>query len=169
MRSALLPAAAAALTLALGAARADRGDLFLSLAPSVDAARTDEPAFGGFASLQLGANEATDLFVEAGWSGSRDAFAGDADMETRILIGSFYTPFFGEIRPRFGGSGGMVHLAGPDGLNEVYLNLGLHLQGIYAVSDRFRLFAEAHPNITFGRDGEGSILVKAGFQVRLLD
>lgn len=160
---------ALACLLALGAAHADKGDLFLSIAPAVDVSKTDQPAFGGAAALQLGANQWTDLTLEADWTGTRDSFRGDENMETRILLGSLYTPFFGEMRPRFGGSGGVIHVLGPKGVDEVYFNLGFQLQGLYDVADAIRLFAEVHPNVTFGDEGEFSTLVKAGIQFRLID
>lgn len=155
--------------LVLAAAHAGKGDLFLSIAPAVDASKTDQPVFGGAAALQLGANQWTDLTLEADWTGTRESFRGDGAMETRILLGSLYTPFFGEMRPRFGGSGGVIHVLGPRGVDEVYFNLGFQLQGLYDVADAIRLFAEVHPNVTFGDEGEFSTLVKAGIQFRLLN
>lgn len=148
------------------AAFADKGDLFLSLAPVIDAAKPSAPAFGGSASFQMGVNEATDFMLE----GSATFATGSDDettRETRLLLGSLYTPYFGDIRPRFGGSGGLVHVDAPEGVDEVYLNLGFHLQGLYDASDRIRLFAEAHPNFTFGKHGEFSTLMKVGLLFRL--
>lgn len=165
--------AALAVLVALGASpdavRADKGDLFLSIAPVVDASKTDRPAFGGAAALQLGANASTDLTLEADWTGTGKSLSGDGLMETRILLGSLYTPFFGEMRPRFGGSGGVIHVLGPRGVDELYFNLGFHLQGLYDLADAIRLFAEVHPNVTFGDEGEFSTLVKAGIQFRLIN
>ena len=165
----LLGAALAMLMGLGGAAHADKGDLFLSVAPMVDAVKTDQPAFGGAAALQLGANPWTDFTLEADWTGTGKSLSGDGVMETRILLGSLFTPFFGEMRPRFGGSGGVIHVQGPKGVDEVYFNLGFQLQGLYDASDAIRLFAEVHPNATFGDEGEFSTLVKAGIQVRLLN
>lgn len=159
-----------AAALVLGAAcasSADRGDLFLSLAPVIDAMKPSEPAYGGSVSLQLGANEATDFMFETDVTSSSDADTDENTIETRLLIGSLYTPYFGEIRPRFGGSGGVVSVVAPGGVNEVYFNLGFHLQGLYDVSDTVRLFAEAHPNLTFGTHGRFSTMMKAGITFRL--
>lgn len=159
-----------AAALVLGAACAsfaDRGDLFLSLAPVVDAMTPSEPAFGGSVSLQLGANEATDFLFETDITAAKDSDADESRIESRFLIGSLYTPFFGEIRPRFGGSGGIVSVQAPGGINEAYFNLGFHLQGLYDVSDAVRLFAETHPNLTFGTHGSFSTLMKAGIIFRL--
>jgi hypothetical protein len=149
IKHAIVRAASLALGLAV-APFAAKGDLFLSLAPAVDPLR-DPPAFGGGASLQLGVNEATDFFLEGIGTGSRGSGDDEDRVETRVLLGSFYTPFFGDIRPRFGGSGGLEYVSAPGGVSDLYFNLGFHLQGLYDASDRFRLFAEVLPNLTFGR------------------
>lgn len=155
---------ASALLLPAGSALADRGDVFLSLAPVLD---VFEPGFGGALGLQFGVNPETDLFVEANASVS-DPGADDWGMESAFLLGSFYTPYAGEIRPRLGGSMGILYMQeDEDDVQEVGLNLGLHLQGLFDVSDAMRLFAEAHPSITFGEEGEFSVLAKVGVQFRL--
>jgi hypothetical protein len=155
---------ATALLLPAGSALADRGDVFLSLAPAIDAF---EPGFGGALGLQFGVNPETDLFAEYNASAA-DPGSGDWDVESSFLFGSFYTPYSGEIRPRLGGSLGLLYqYDDEDDLEEVGLNLGVHLQGLFDVSDAVRLFAEAHPSITFGEEGEFSVLAKAGILFRL--
>jgi hypothetical protein len=148
-------------------ALAEKGDLFLSLAPAIDAFQSDGPSVGGGLGLQLGANESTDFFLESDLTTRVDSH-DDRTLETRVLLGSLYTPYFGEIRPRFGGSAGVIHVSAPD-VNEVYFNLGFHLQGLYDASDAVRLFAEAHPNLTFGSHGDFSTLIKVGLMFRLSD
>jgi hypothetical protein len=146
-------------------AHAEKGDLFLSLAPAIDAFESDGPSLGGGLGLQLGVNESTDFFLESILTTRVDSDE-DRTLETHGLLGSLYTPYFGEIRPRFGGSAGVVHVSAPD-VDEVYFNLGLHLQGLYDASDAFRLFAEVHPNLTFGSNGGFSTLFKVGLTFRL--
>lgn len=155
---------AAALLLPAGSALADRGDVFLSLAPAVD---VTEAGFGGALGVQVGVNPETDFFAEAHTTVS-DPGDEDRDLESAFLLGSFYTPYFGEIRPRLGGSVGLLYRQDDeDDVQATAFNCGLHLQGVFDFSDGVRLFAEAHPNITFGEEGEATLLAKVGILFRL--
>jgi len=149
-------------------ASAAKGDLFLSIAPAVDPSR--EPlAVGGDVSLQLGVNDATDFMFEAASLGSFGSGADQDRSDTRLLVGSYYTPYFGDIRPRFGGSVGLDYVSGPRGGDKsaVGVNLAFYLQGLYDVSDRMRLFMEAQPQLNTGTLGGFSTLLKVGLLFRL--
>lgn len=149
-----------------GSVLADHGDMFLSVAPAIDAFKTDGPSFGGSLGLQLGVNTETDFFLESTLTTRMDSNETNA-VETRFLLGSMYTGMSGDIRPRFGGSGGIAYITDDGGTDEVYFNLGVHLQGLYDASDAVRLFVEANPNLTIGDNGGFSTLVKAGLLFRL--
>ncbi len=147
--------------------RADRGDLFLSVMPVVDPFHADGAAFGGGANLSMGVNERTDFQLETDLTVQQPGSNQSDYFETRYLLASFFTPYFGEIRPRFGGSMGLIHSYSSDGINEVGFNAGVHLQGLYDFSQSLRFFAEANPNISFGKQGGFSTLFKLGIQFRL--
>ena len=142
---------AAGLLLACSSAvHAENGDLFLSLAPAIDPFQSGGPTFGGALALQYGVNSETDFFLESDVTTRLDSEEERA-VETRLLLGSMYTAMAGDIRPRFGGSGGLAYVSGQDSEEEAYFCLGFHLQGLYDASDAVRLFVEANPNLHFRR------------------
>jgi hypothetical protein len=163
----LFSALSAGLLLGLGMAQADKGDIFLSVMPMVSPFNSDEALFGGGASISVGANEMTDFQLELDYIVQPGYFDDDGVSETRYLLGSFFTPYFGDIRPRFGGSVGLAHVnaAGPG--SDVPFYAGLHLQGLFDMSSDTRLFAEANPCIFIGESGGFSTLFKVGVQFRL--
>lgn len=153
----------AAALLCPGSALADRGDIFLTLAPAMDIFET---GFGGALGLQFGVNPETDFFLEADVTASD--IGSDLGMQTQYLAGSFYTPYAGEIRPRLGGSLGVVHRMMDDAsTHEVGFHAALHLQALYDASDAMRLFAEVDPYLSTGENGGFGTLVKLGLQFRL--
>jgi hypothetical protein len=163
----LFSALAASFVFCLSQANADKGDIFLAVMPVVAPFNSGEGMFGGGANVSIGANENTDFQLEMDWTAQPAYFDNDGVAETRLLLGSFFTPYFGDIRPRFGGSAGFAHVTGFSDLNEVAFNAGLHLQGLFDMSSNTRLFAEANPSISIGDSGGFSTLFKVGIQFRL--
>ena len=155
------------LTFGLHAVKADRGDMFLSVMPMVSPFTSSEAMFGGGLNLSMGANERTEIQFELDWTAQPGYFDNQGFTETRYLIGSLFTPYFGDIRPRFGGSFGLIHALGSGGVSEVGFNTGVHLQGLWDLSQAVRLFAEANPNFSFGKYADLSTLIKVGMQFRL--
>jgi hypothetical protein len=150
------------------AALAERGDVFLSVGPALEPQRLGEPAFGGAAGVSFGVNELTDFQLEADWTANAGYFddKGSGGMFSRLLFVSYFTPYMGEIRPRFGGSFGLLHIR-KTADDVVCLDLGLHVQALYQATDALRLFAEAVPDISIGSEGGFSTVFKAGLQFRL--
>ncbi len=164
IRAISVPLLASALLLPAGSARADRGDAFLSLAPAVD---VFEAGVGGALGAQFGVNPHFDLFLEADATVS-DPGSDDRDLESAFLLGSYYAPYSGEIRPRLGASMGILYQQDDENdVQEMGVNFGLHLQGLFDLFDAVRLFAEIHPNVTAGGEGEFTVLAKAGILFRL--
>jgi hypothetical protein len=163
----LFSALTAGLALGLGAAQADKGDVFLAVMPVVAPFNSDEGMFGGGASISVGANEMTDFQLEVDYTVQPGYFDDDGVAETRYVLGSFFTPYFGDIRPRFGGSAGFTHVMAAGAGSEVLFNAGLNLQGLFDLSSDTRLFAEANPSVSIGDEGGFSTLFKVGVQFRL--
>jgi hypothetical protein len=75
--------------LSVVAARADRGDFFLTTALAADAAHSKSTPFGGELGLQMGVNDKTDFQAMVDWTATSDYFDDKGRMETRVLVRRF--------------------------------------------------------------------------------
>jgi hypothetical protein len=145
----------------------DKGDVFLFGSVLTDPTVSGGPAFGGEAGVQLGANEKTDFQLSANVNATPGYFGSTGSLNARYLLTSYFTPYFGDIRPRLGGSVGLNQVLAHGGVNDVLFNAGVHLQGLVALNPNVLLFGEVNPNMTFGDGGNFSTLIKLGILFRL--
>jgi hypothetical protein len=136
--------------LGLTSAQAGRGDLFLTVSALSDPFLLDEPSLGGQLGLEMGVNDRTDFFAAASLSPSLKSFSEDGPQTYRLLLGSWFSPYFGEIRPRIGGYAGYAIIGVPQTKNVASFNVGMALQGLWQVNDGMALAATISPNLLLG-------------------
>ena len=149
------------------AAYCDKGDVFLFGSLLTDPFQTNGPAFGGEGGLQFGVNDRTDLQLSANVNATPGYLDSTGILNARYLLTSYFTPYFGDIHPRLGGSMGLIQIADHAGFNKFFFDAGFHLQGLMNLNSSAMLFAEVNPNFTFGDAGNFSTLVKLGILLRL--
>jgi hypothetical protein len=136
--------------LGLAPAQAGRGDMFLTVSAISDPFLLEEPALGGQLGLEMGLNEKTDFFAAASFTPSIESFSAEGPQTYKLILGSWFTPYFGEIRPRIGGYAGYAIIDVPVTKNIVSFNMGVALQGYWQVNDGTALSATVSPNWLIG-------------------
>jgi hypothetical protein len=146
----------------------EKGDIMLNAAVAVDPVIETGPGFGGELGLELGVNEYTDFQLNIDYLISQDFISEDGILNNRYYVASYYTPYFGEIRPRIGGSLGLIYIDDEiSQIDEVLFFAGFHIQGIMNLSDFLNLYGDISPKISFGKGGGFSTVIKIGLQFRL--
>jgi hypothetical protein len=143
---------------------AERGDKFIDLQATVEPVSDFNtlPA-GGQASFQFGVNENTDMGISAGALVIDDSVAGNIT-KMNFRLSSYFTPYFGELRPKFGGSIGLAKFSNqtkPD------FDLAAHVMGLYDMSGSLRMYVEVSPGLIMGKSSSFYTDIGLGVQFRL--
>lgn len=144
-------------------ARAERGDLFLELAPRASFGGDSlGPGIGGALGLSFGANERTDLGLLLHFDQHPGEDGGEDAQEIGAVLTSFFTPYLGDFRPRFG-----AHLGFSLFDEEPALSAGVDLQALYQPNDRVQFHAGIVPDFLFGKESQFFLRVPVGVRIRL--
>ena len=130
-----------------------------------------QAGIGGNVALQMGVNSRTDFELRALAAQAPNATVNSSGEAKDLLkVGaqfiSWYTPYFGQIRPQFGGHLGAIYQKGGD-INNTVMDLGLNARAIFCASDRWRFYLEGSWQAGFGKDGDISENIGAGLMFRI--
>lgn len=151
------------LLLASVASHAGRGDLFLDLgAGTMIQERGRQPAMAGNMGFHYGANEWTQLSLGVDY-GRFLSYGGIRQVDlTGVSLGSYITPYPGEIEPLIGAHFGMTRV------DDVWrVDLGLSAQALANLHDRFQGYVAVDPGIWVGGGETPEIWVKVGLGLRV--
>ena len=108
---------------------------------------------------EKGFNDQTDIGLRVNYSKHT---IEDIDMQLYgVSLITMYSPYNGDIRPRFGGLIGIQqgeHLQGEkSGVSNSFFNLGASLQCVFDFKGPQDIFIEAQPGVSLGVDPEATI------------
>jgi len=126
---------------------------------------------GGQLGIQYGINALTDFELRAVGMNipefSRDANGNAVSLNKgSILFLSWYTPYFGDIRPQVGAHFGATYQKGGE-IDNVVVDLGAHLRMLFDANDRIRLYFEGAVQAGLGKDGDFTQTIGGGILLRM--
>lgn len=151
---------------------AGEGDHFLDIAPGiafVGHSDLKQPAYGTSLGYLWGINEWTDLEAVGDFYIAQSSHDGvDNYLSGSLGLRSYFTPYFGDIRPMFGLGLALAYQKQEDeGIDNALFKASFHARILYDASDRIKVFSEFEPNIQLGSDLHGDFVIHLGAQIRL--
>jgi hypothetical protein len=149
--------------LLFGLAVADEGENAIQVGPLVAFGMSDVfegTGFGANVALNMGFSEQTDMVFH--FNGAQFRKSADKSYFTSVLFGSYFTPHFGDIRPRFGGVLGGNYIKS-ELVDELQFTAGGDFQILFDRASGFDFLIGMQPLISFG--SEGSLIIQTYFSL----
>lgn len=148
-----------------------KGDSFLDVAPAISfvgQSNLKQPNYGLSLGYMFGVNDRTDLSIYGDvYIGQSDFVGVEKYLSTSVGFRSYFTPYYGDIRPMFGLGMGMSYQKQGKLIDNALFKASAHARILYDASDVIKVFTEFEPSIYIGTDPHMDFAIHIGAQLRL--
>ncbi len=129
----------------------EEGDLSVNVGGVSNFAFTERsPSFGGLLGVQYAFNDQTNFLINGEYIQSRIENIDEKLDQKRFTFTSLFTPYFGDIYPKFGGTFGIMHETFKSSVDEVYVMVGADFVTAAQFGETMEGFFKVSPTLTFG-------------------
>ncbi len=144
----------------------DKGDIFFSVKGVTSILLEDTFSAGGDLGIEFGFNERTDFSINGSFLYGPETDEFDGFILTDLAFSSFFTPYFGDIRPRIGGKVGICDFRQNEA-DEIMPLIGVPIQALITLNPSLMLLGEVSPALAFGEKSFFDVSLRAGIKFRL--